>query len=60
MGYYGSECAEQQDYQPEMTETRKINSRFGEIEYEPDKTIHLQSKNYKKDLKGNKTTAFIQ
>ena len=39
MGYCGSECVKRQAYEPEMTKTRKINSRFGEIEYEPGKTI---------------------
>jgi flagellar assembly factor FliW len=41
VGYCGSECVEQQPYQAEMMETKKINSRFGEIEYEPDKTIYF-------------------
>ncbi len=41
MGYCGSECVERQSYQTEMMETQKINSRFGEIEYEPDKTINF-------------------
>lgn len=41
MGYHGSGCAERRLDPAEMTETRTINSRFGEIEYDPAKTIHF-------------------
>jgi len=39
VGYCGSECVKRETYEPEMMDTRKINSRFGEIEYDPAKTI---------------------